>query len=474
MGLIVNEDFMVFVMREQKKMPPATREEALSRIDRYVARFENTEVCRIYFNPNAQLSYSKSDIWEYALHRYLKTEVDGIPFSAKGSYLDLWYRYEITLGVDIIGEMMAAARRHGLFAGLTFRINDVHDSMTPTGELRGSDYTHEARRKGLVRCRHRALCDYYDNALDLSFPEVTARLLAYIREQTDRYAPDGVELDFMREPYCFRPGFEDEGRGILRRFAEDVKKAVGERSLSLRTFRDPASDFYSGIDAVGLARAGLVDLVVPTPRWETSDSHIPVDLWRNVLPSEVRLAAGTDVNIRGEGEGLRYYTDEELYGMANAFLTQGADDVYLFNHSYRKIGSADDDEILRHAGDLSTLQDCRRKNKVTFQDVAAVGEKPSHPLPLFLSERAHSYLRIPTGRSSAPLYLLLSGEDGEDYEVFVNSAPVTYLGKKGGMLCYKVDAVRPCHQMVELRARGGAKTVSLAEISNFDPLKETP
>ena len=151
MALIVNEDFMVFVMREEKKTPPATREEALSRIDRYISHFKNTQVERIYFNPNAQLSYSKSDVWEYALHRYEKTEVDGIPFSAKGTYLDLWYHYEITLGVDIMGEMLSAARRHGIPAGLTFRTNDVHDSMTPTGELRGSDYMHAARRRGIVR-----------------------------------------------------------------------------------------------------------------------------------------------------------------------------------------------------------------------------------------------------------------------------------------------------------------------------------
>ena len=473
MALIVNEDFMVFVMREEKKTPPATREEALSRIDRYISHFKNTEVERIYFNPNAQLSYSKSDVWEYALHRYEKTEVDGIPFSAKGTYLDLWYHYEITLGVDIMGEMLLAARRHGIPAGFTFRTNDVHDSMTPTGELRGSDYMHAARRRGIVRCRHRDLCDYYDNALDFSVFEVRERLLAYIEEQTARYAPAFVELDFMREPFCFRPGFEDEGRGIIRDFVKAVKEKIGGASLSLRTFRDPVSDFYSGIDAVGLARAGLVDLVVATPRWETSDSHVPVDLWRHLLPEGVRLAAGTDVCIRGAGEKIRYYTDEELYGFANAYLTQGADTVYLFNFSYRKIGDPHEHEILKYAGSLETLKACRRKNKVTFQDVSAVGEAPHRPLPLALSPNAHSYLRIPTGVTSAPLYLLLSGEEEGDYEVFVNSAPVSYLGKKGEMLCYRVDEVRPCHQMVELRARGKERTLMLAETYNYDPMKET-
>ena len=473
MGLIVNEDFMVFVLREEKREPPKTREEALSRIDRYVAAFAGTGVERIYFNPNAQLSYSKSDVWEYALHRYRRTEVDGIPFSARGSYLDSWFHYEITLGVDIIGEMISAARRYGIFAGLTFRVNDVHDSMTPTGELRGSDFTHEARKNGLVRCRHRDLCDYYDNALDFAIPEVRERLLAYIAEQTGRYAPDGVELDFMREPYCFRPGFEEEGREIIRRFVREVKGTVGDVSLSLRTFRDVTSDFYSGIDAVGLAREGLLDLVVPTPRWETSDSHIPVDLWRNILPPEARLAAGTDVNHQGTGESFRYYTDGELYGMANAYLTQGADYVYLFNFSYRKPGAEDEHEILRFAGSLDTLKDRPRKNKVTYQDVAAIGESPSHPLPLSLSDGGHSYLRIPTGRTDGPLYLLLSGEEG-DLEVFVNSAPVSYLGKRNGLLCFEIQEIRPCHQMIELRARGGGRVLTRAEITNYDPQKETP
>jgi hypothetical protein len=197
-----------------------------------------------------------------------------------------------------------------------------------------------------------------------------------------------------------------------------------------------------------------------------------VDLWRHLLPEGVRLAAGTDVCIHGAGEKSRYYTDEELYGFANAYLTQGAEDVYLFNFSYRKIGDLREHEVLRYAGSLETLKACRRKNKVTFQDVAAVGEEPHRPLPLSLKTYAHSYLRIPTGKTSAPLYLLLSGEEG-DYEVFVNSAPVTYLGKKGAMLCYLVEEVRPCHQMVELRARGENRTLMLAEMTNYDPMKET-
>ena len=56
----------------------------------------------------------------------------------------------------------------------------------------------------------------------------------------------------------------------------------------------------------------------------------------------------------------------------------------------------------------------------------------------------------------------------------MNSAPVSYLGKRNDLLCFEIQEIRPCHQMIELRARGGGRVLTRAEITNYDPQKETP
>ncbi len=474
MSLIINDDFMVYVDQKYRAgYAPKSREEAISDILAYTARYKGTGVREIFYNPNAQLSYTESEVWEYAEHRYQRTEVDGIPVHFKDSYLDVWHKICVEYGIDLYRYFIDGTRQAGISPWLTFRFDDVHDSMTATGELRGSDYMHTARARGIVRCRHRELRDYYDNALDYAIPEVRERFVSYVKEQLERYDADGIEIDFMREPYAFKPGYEDEGRAIiasimaeLRAFADALAAERGHPiRMAVRTFRDPESDYYAGIDAVGLAKAGLVDLVTVTPRWESCDSAMPIGFWRQILPEGVRLALGTDVLYRSPSKKPHFYTDEQLYGLANQAYGEGADSVYLFNYTYRD--PLEDPKAiapLMIAGDPDALAHAKRRHTVSYQDVCAVGENRIwQPLPAAIVPYTFFTLRIPTGNPGDSMVLMTEAGDAEP-EIYVNSASVEYLGraKVEDSLCdkavsvWKIKALRPLHQMLEIRASAPA------------------
>lgn len=473
MSIIINDDFMVYVKQQFRSgYQPESREQAIRDILAYTERYRGTGVTEIFFNTNAQVSHSPSKVWEYAEHRYQRTEVDGIPVNFKGSYLDVWHKICVEYDIDLYAYFIEGTRQAGISPWLSFRFDDVHDSMTKTGELRGSDYTHAARSRGIVRCRHHALCGYYDNALDFAIPEVRERFVSYVKEQLERYDVDGAEIDFMREPYAFKPGYEDEGMAIIRGICEEIREFCDTLAarrghpigLAVRTFRDPESDFYSGINAVGLAKAGLIDIVIPTPRWRSCDSAIPIGLWRQILPDGVRPAYGTDILYRTFAKNDdHFYTDEQLFGLANQAYTEGADSVYLFNFTYRDaLDSPKAIAPLMIAGSRETLSGVHRRHTVAYQDVCAVGENLIwNPLPAALQPNGYFMMRIPTGTPGEEMFLLIgAGVEAEMLEIYMNAAPVEYLGLGNveealwdkPVQVYRLHALRPCHQMLEIRS----------------------
>ena len=51
-----------------------------------------------------------------------------------------------------------------------------------------------------------------DRAFDYAIPAVREHHMAFVRELLARYDADGLELDWMRFGYHFKPGHEEEGR----------------------------------------------------------------------------------------------------------------------------------------------------------------------------------------------------------------------------------------------------------------------
>lgn len=501
--LFVNDDFQCCVTRlyhEGYRFGEATERDARD----YVRRLRGTQTTDFIFNVNAQLSYAPSEIWQTAGDKYLKETENGEPVDFKASYLRVWYDLFVRQGVDLYAVWIEELRGMGIRPWMSFRMNDTHDNGVMSGGIRRSDYTYAARGRGLSRMRHREKSGYYDDCLDFALDEVRRHHLDYIREQLDRYDVDGVELDWMREPFCFAPGGEMEGAAILTDFMRAVAALVHEAEaryghkilLGVRVLRDPQNTLDLGLDVFAWAREGLVDWVVPTPRWETADSDMPVALWRAVLPPSVGLAMGTDIRYMARpGSGCVMMTPELIAGLSMQALSGGADGVYLFNYTYLPDAAL---EALNYIGDRETLSRHARRYVVSFQDIACPFNRPSRPLPMPLEDNTvspgWSALAIQTGEVDGRVTLRLGFSKGltaADVRVFMNGAPCRLIGHaesteshgasgahplafggESASLCetdvweYAPECVKQGRQVIELKADSG--TLDYAEI-RVDP-----
>ena len=154
---------------------------------------------------------------------------------------------------------------------------------------------------------------YFATCLDYAHPEVRDYYKALIDETLDRYDIDGLELDFMREPYVFSPGEEAEGRSILTEWIRDVRKLVDQAAarqahpirLGVRVPSRPETAAALGLDAAQWAREGLIDLLVVTPRGATVEFDMPLRQWRNAIGinSPTTLAGGLEVRYQPCADG---------------------------------------------------------------------------------------------------------------------------------------------------------------------------
>ena len=133
--------------------------------------------------------------------------------------------------------------------------------------------------------------------LDYAHPEVRAWWLRIIADIVGHYDVDGIELDFMRNPFFFRPAGVAAGRPLMTAFVRQVREVLDEagsrrgRYLGLAA-RCPTA--LAGCDAIGLdvetwVRSGLVDLLIPSP---TRTNRFEIDL--RPLPA---LCRGTDCQV---------------------------------------------------------------------------------------------------------------------------------------------------------------------------------
>ena len=447
MSIIINDDFqrMVTLAYERGWKPGAFGEKEI-RAD--IRRFADTEVSDFFLNLNAQLSYSPSALWETAGEKYLKTEENGEKVDFKNTYLAVWHDVFTVQGLDLYKIAIDELRNCGIRPWLSFRLNDTHDNATMSGGIRRSDYTYAARGEGLSRMRHREKCGYYDDCLDYEIASVREHHLSYIKEQLERYDADGIELDWLREPFCFLPGHEEEGAAIITAFMEEVKALAREAEaryahpvkIAVRVMGDPENNRLLGFDIPQWMEKGLIDLIIPSPRWQSNNDNMPMELWKALVkPYGVRLAAGlTDrVMARPDG-GFAPLTPEITAGLAMNYLSRGADDVYLFNYTYLvKDEIAVEDPyaihfdkdplvVLDYVGDVAKLKKAERRHIASFQDVGAPGGQVRRTLPLPLKPNkandGWTWLLIPTGYAAGEATLRLAfSEDAGEVGVFLNA-----------------------------------------------------
>ena len=388
-GLLHNEDCTNFFVYQD--FPAGKAGEV---VDRYVDVLADAGVSVLLCNTNSRRTNYRSKVWEAFWDGYDPAGSDDQPFLAtvppeQRKKYRKWVGNMLAVhseGVDYPARVIQRCRQRGIEPWLSVRMNDVHY----TENLDHPFHSALWRKPELFRQGHPG---YYARALDFAHAEVRNHYQALISEMLERYDLDGLELDFLREPYLFSKGKEQEGRQVLtgwlreiRALADAAAKRLGHAvKLGVRVPSAPAAALGLGLDAPAWAREGLVDLVVAAPRWATLEFDLPLGKWRELLGDRVTLAGGLEVLYRPHPAAApRVVTREEAAGAAVAVLSGGADSVYLFNyfqHGHPAWPLPEYQSMLKAFSSLEELLLLPRRHAVTYRDVTSLAEAYRAPLP---------------------------------------------------------------------------------------------
>ena len=434
MRVFLNEDWLHYIWTRQEV--DVTEKD----LKDFIIQYKNTTITDFLFNVNGTVSTSPSDILETWTDKYLAKEENGV----KVDYTNTWAKraYDIynVKGIDMYAVFIKTCKEVGINPWLSIRMNDAHCNMKPT-DIRKSSLVEKNSDKWISA--HRKAVGYFDRCFDYSFPEVRKTMLSYIKEQLTRYDVYGIELDFTREPFCFACGKEDDGIPVMTAFVADVKKTVDEIGaargkhiyLSILGQANPVSALKTGFDFPAMARKGLIDLYVASPRWHTINTDIPIELWKDLLGDKVGFGCSQGLLFSNSYELMKMVDVAMDMGQTAANVCRGCDIVYLYNH-FDNIEDGLDDlfhkdafrteknirYIYENIGKVEEYEKWERRIPVTHDDFCALNEKIALRLPVTTK---FEQFRLPTGKidkeTKVFVHLVLKEKiDGASISLYAN------------------------------------------------------
>ena len=348
------------------------------------------------------------------------------------------------LGIHPPTALLDRAKDKGLEAIASLRMNDAHFAYSPEGpEAPGqaSQFWLENRE-----CRIdptvdtskvlRGTAEWPLVLYDYSHPLVQQLFLDIIDRTFERCDADGLELDFMRHPYYFKPedapGKLDVMTDLLKRARRRLDEIGRERgramALGVLVPAVPDRAREIGLDVLTWIEKGLVDYVVP--------KHFIRFLMDVPVGEYLAASQGTSTQVYAclenwpppeAGEPIASFR-----GAAAGYLDAGADGIYVYNYfNYRPHPHTKADRrILQEIGDPELM---RRKDK-RFALTAAEPED-GYQLPMEITgDHTINFVLGDDTRSAADEWSLLSArlrlefselvveEDQLDFEL--NGAPL--------------------------------------------------
>ncbi len=458
-GIMFNEDCNHFVYSRCR----VNTKVGLHELQLFIDQYKGTPIKEFIMNINSMIAWFPSKTWENVIDKYIKLKECGKDLGDIGNAAALSYDIFVRQGIDMYKVWIDRLRENGMSPWLSVRMNDLHNNEDEEHFLHSSFFS---SNKHLRRASHRPHSSYYDNALSYNYPEVREHYLSLICEIAERYDFDGLELDWMREPFSLKIGTEWEGTNILTKFMRQVRSIIDEFEkirkhkikIGVRVPFSPDIALRFGFDTIVWAKEKLVDIMVPSPRWATIDNDMPIDLWKRLLDgTDAMLGAGLEILIeavRKTPKRFMFNSVETARGSAASYFSMGADRIYLFNYmdlpdaqsfDPRMAGSAVDPsnyfEFLNSIGEPDTAYKHSRRHVLTYHDITAPGVKVSSILPLNIQPPCtqgtmnFSDVRIATGfidkNSKVCLILGINSPEklgSSDFLVYLNGAQCEFNG----------------------------------------------
>ena len=446
-GIALNEDNShYFATRAGQALDAET-------VAAWVDQYADTQVLELMLCPSAMRTSYGSKVWQPIWHGYDPNGPDDQPLLASLSsdqrtQMRRWVHTAWKLhadGIDPYAVWIDRARERGIRPWLSMRMNDIH-SVDDEQNVMHSDRWRQ--RPDLRRVTYRQAGPWQDRAFDYGRAEVREHHMALIRELAERYDFDGLELDWMRFGFHFRPGHEAEGCELLTAFTTQVRNLLDEWQqrrgheikLGARVPSRPQTARDLGMDGVRWAREGLLDMLVVTPFWASTEPDMPIEVWRKLLDgAKTTLAAGLEINVRPfPGAEAHRNSSETTRGAAAGLLERGAQRVYLFNYMDSDTAMADMANyrtMLCELGSLETLAGKPRRHVLTYPDTWPPGVPQPCALPADCAAGSWRAFRLPTGPkpegAEATVVLGIAGNetaDTSEWDVRVNCELCAPLG----------------------------------------------
>ena len=401
------------------------------KLDLYLEGYKNHGISDLLYCIFCQNSIVPTENVAWLYNEYDRTTEDGKPVNYKNeTHVRACYLAYNEMK-DPVGYLIEESKK-SFNVWLSYRMNDCHWSHAETAPGRSEElYYHAKYRNGFIG--DHVAGRWFGECLDYTDEHIRNVMLAYIKETLYRYNPYGIELDFLREPFCFDYEKTPEACEIMTDLMTKVKDIVngyekehGKKvKILVRLVRDIDNNKIFGFDVREWIKRGLVDVLSPCSRWSDTDSDMPISEWK-------ALCEGTDVEIAA---GLEFYLWNNIKvdaasarGLSAQYFDEGADKIYLYNH-YReavalpdmtewnkahpgfklfeeatdntddkqawnmdRLAAIDRDKIKiwEAAENLSSAKSKTRRHVLTFTEPCLVpkGGKPFMPLPLTVEGKA--------------------------------------------------------------------------------------
>lgn len=366
----------------------SSKEAMISRAEWYFDQlFTDTAVTDVMLCAFEQVSYIASDTVEW-IHEKMAQRVRNnghIPSGYKSLTVrgyDL-YNALTAYGVDWYQLAIDYCKGAGVRPWTYLRMND-HHCIEHADSLFHDAFWHKARANGWLIGNEKIYGKNVANAYDFAHKEVRDWMLTYIREVTRKYDTFGLQLDFMRDIFCFdylhNPNKVEIMNGFIRDVAAIVKEAEvihgHDMKLMIRLGVDVKHNLVYGFDVAQWAKEGIIDAVVPSPRWWATDSGIPIADWVEVVGDNVAIFPGFEYCLMDPVK----INDTQVKGIAAGYMAQGAHGMY-FNNFYQ-LGDAGVRDV--HLLNPGKVAEGPRTYVMTYQDQVPIGQTGYRPLPIHL------------------------------------------------------------------------------------------
>ncbi len=327
--------------------------------------------------------------------------------------------------IDPVQIFIDTVRKNNIRPWASFRINDIHPPSIPTRM-----YVECAESDQMVGSHN--FYSFRRNCFDFAYPKYRNALRDLIKEVFDKYDFFGIELDFMREPYCLDYKGNPECHKIMTEYIREIKGIMREAEkrlghdikIFIRVPSTPSTCMEFGFDVKTMVDEGLVDVVAPAPHQVCTDSGISVKEWKEWVGNKVPIVPGI------ESSNLKCTSNTTVpltKGYLASFFGQGAEGAHLYNY-FMSPFHVDTWKITREDVLRGT-----RQFIVTYQDCFAYEENQYKPLPMRVDCKATLPLEVGRIKSTDKVSVII------DYEG--DTAPTLSVAGKENVTAVQIEPI---------------------------------